>query len=502
LVLLDITLSYAEGAMDGYDVCRSLRSDPFTAHIPIIFLSARDERSDKVAGLELGADDYIAKPFDLAELTLRVKRALRTAYLLQEVGERLGEVSEKEEQLKTIGEIGKLLPQTLDMADLPQVLIHRVMGLVRGERSSVTLVDKETGQLVFQMCLDWQGQEISHMRGLTIPRGKGIVGQAAERKGSVIVPDVCESPYFYPGIDELTGFETKSALAVPMLSQNEVIGVIEVVNKCDGMPFTEKDARLVEAIVSFAAIAVQNAIYSEQLEEALVNLARERAMKIAIGNLALVKDVATTFVHRLNNVVGTIPVAIQELRRLVDSEDKRLAHYLNNIERDVQRLVEMADEMRRPLHSQEPEELSLDSLLEEVMTRIVVPNGITVSKDLADDLPTFVAVPMHIQEVFFNLINNAIEAMPEGGDLVIRSRLVEGEGETWIEVDVTDTGQGMSPETLSRLFTLFFTTKKKKGLGLGLWWCRTYLQGLGGDLVVRSEVGQGATFTVRLPSAR
>jgi two-component system NtrC family sensor kinase len=162
----------------------------------------------------------------------------------------------------------------------------------------------------------------------------------------------------------------------------------------------------------------------------------------------------------------------------------------------------MADEMRRPLHSQEPEELSLDSLLEEVMTRIVVPNGITVSKDLADDLPTFVAVPMHIQEVFFNLINNAIEAMPEGGDLIIRSRLVEGEGETWIEVNVTDTGQGMSPETLSRLFTLFFTTKKQKGLGLGLWWCKTYLQGLGGDLVVRSEVGQGATFTVRLPSVR
>lgn len=501
LVLLDITLSYAEGAMDGYDVCRSLRSDPFTAYIPIIFLSARDERSAKIAGLELGADDYIAKPFDLDELTLRVKGALRTAYLLREVGERLEEVSEREEQLKTIGEIGKLLPQALDMADLPRALIHQVMGLVRGEASSVALVDK-TGQLVFQMCLDWQGQEISYMKGQMIPRGKGIAGQAAECKESVIVPDVRESSYFYPDIDELTGFESKSMLAVPMLYQNEVIGVIEVVNKCDGTPFTEKDAKLVEAIVSFAAIAVQNAIYSEQLEEALVNLARERAMKIAIGNLALVKDVATTFVHRLNNVVGTIPVAIQELRRLVDSGDKRLAHYLNNIERDVQRLVEMADEMRRPLRSQEPEELSLDSLLEEVMTRIVVPNGITVNKDLADGLPTFVAVPMHIQEVFFNLINNAIEAMPEGGDLTIRSRLVEGEGGTWIEVDVTDTGQGMSPETLSRLFTLFFTTKKKKGLGLGLWWCKTYLQGLSGDLVVRSEVGQGATFTVRLPSAR
>lgn len=499
LVLLDITLSHAKEAMDGYDVCRVLRSDPYTTHIPIIFLTERDERSDKIAGLELGADDYIAKPFDLDELTLRVKRTLHTAYLVQEVTERLEEVGEKEEQLKTIGEIGRLLPQTLDMAHLPRVLIHRVMGLVRGERSSVTLVDKDTGQLVFQMSLDWQGREISDMKGLMIPQGKGIAGQAVKCKEPIIVPDASASPYFYPGIDEFTGFETKSVLAVPMLYHNEVIGVIEVINKCDGTPFTEKDARLVEAIVSFAAIAVQNAIYLEQLEEALVDLARERVSRVALGNLALVNDLATTFVHRLSNVMGTIPVAVQELRRLVDPENKRIARYLNNIERDVQRLLEMADEMRRPLRSQKPEELSLNSLLEEAMARIPVPDNITVHRDLADDLPTFVAVPVHIQEVFFNLFTNAIEAMPEGGNLTIRSRLVEGEWGQWMEVDVTDTGQGISPEILSRLFTLFFTTKKKKGLGLGLWWCKTYLQGLGGDLVARSKVGRGSTFTVRLP---
>jgi signal transduction histidine kinase len=172
---------------------------------------------------------------------------------------------------------------------------------------------------------------------------------------------------------------------------------------------------------------------------------------------------------------------------------------LNNIERDVQRLLEMADEMRRPLRSQSPEELLLNLLLEEAMARIIVPDDITVNKCLADDLPTFVAVPMHIREVFFNLFTNAVEAMPEGGDLTIHSRLVEREGGRWMAVDVTDTGQGIYPGVRDRLFTLFFTTKKEKGLGLGLWWCKTYLRGLGGDLVVRSKVGQGSTFTVRLP---
>lgn len=75
LILLDINLP----DMDGYDVCRSLRSNLRTSHIPIIFLTERDEKSSKIAGLELGADDYVTKPFDIQELSLRVKRGVERA---------------------------------------------------------------------------------------------------------------------------------------------------------------------------------------------------------------------------------------------------------------------------------------------------------------------------------------------------------------------------------------------------------------------------------------
>ena len=72
LIILDIMLP----DMNGYDVCRELRTTTRTSHIPIIFLTQKDERSDKIAGLELGADDYITKPFDIEELKLRVKNAI------------------------------------------------------------------------------------------------------------------------------------------------------------------------------------------------------------------------------------------------------------------------------------------------------------------------------------------------------------------------------------------------------------------------------------------
>ncbi len=72
LIILDIMLP----DMDGFEVCRTLRTHTRTSHVPIIFLTQKDERSDKLQGLELGADDYITKPFDIEELKLRVQRAI------------------------------------------------------------------------------------------------------------------------------------------------------------------------------------------------------------------------------------------------------------------------------------------------------------------------------------------------------------------------------------------------------------------------------------------
>jgi PleD family two-component response regulator len=72
LIVLDIMLP----DMDGYAVCKELRTTTRTSHIPIIFLTQKDERSDKIAGLEMGADDYITKPFDIEELKLRVTNAI------------------------------------------------------------------------------------------------------------------------------------------------------------------------------------------------------------------------------------------------------------------------------------------------------------------------------------------------------------------------------------------------------------------------------------------
>lgn len=86
LIVLDIMLP----DMNGYDVCRELRQTTRTSHIPIIFLTQKDERSDKIAGLELGADDYITKPFDIEELKLRVQNAISSANRHAQIDDKSG----------------------------------------------------------------------------------------------------------------------------------------------------------------------------------------------------------------------------------------------------------------------------------------------------------------------------------------------------------------------------------------------------------------------------
>ncbi|MCK4965114.1 MAG: hypothetical protein KAS54_08520, partial [Dehalococcoidia bacterium] len=111
-------------------------------------------------------------------------------------------------------------------------------------------------------------------------------------------------------------------------------------------------------------------------------------------------------------------------------------------------------------------------------------------------LPIILADPDQLGQVFINIILNAIQAMPEGGQLVIKS---EVPGPKWVDISFTDTGVGIPKENMRKLFEPLFTTKAK-GIGLGLAITKNVLEEHGGTIKVQSEVGKGSTFTVRLPT--
>ena len=214
--------------------------------------------------------------------------------------------------------------------------------------------------------------------------------------------------------------------------------------------------------------------------------------------LAMINNLGSVFAHRMNNVAGTIPVAVQEIkRRIVEIEDEALERYLRRIEDDGRRLMVMAKQLRRPLKAGERERVDVNSLLSAALGQVAIPENVKVHQKYTADLPLIEAVKPQLLEVFANIITNALEAMaPKGGELGICSRFTEDA--KWIEVEITDTGCGMSEEVQKRLFNLFYTTKKER-MGLGLWWSKTFVQWLGGDIFVRSKEGEGSSFTIRLP---
>ena len=139
--------------------------------------------------------------------------------------------------------------------------------------------------------------------------------------------------------------------------------------------------------------------------------------------------------------------------------------------------------------------VDINDVVQEALSRITVPENIEVVSYLDETLPMIVADPDQLSQVFGNITLNAIQAMLEGGQLVIKSTV---SGPEWVAVSLADTGIGISEENLGKLFEPLITSKAK-GIGLGLTLVKTLVEKHGGTIAVKSEVGKGSTFTVRLP---
>ena len=170
----------------------------------------------------------------------------------------------------------------------------------------------------------------------------------------------------------------------------------------------------------------------------------------------------------------------------------------------MDRIVRICDDLRRFSRDEKPEfkPFEPDEPLRNshrLLERQLRLGNIELKQEITQTPATVMGDKHQLEQVFFNLVKNAMEAMPEGGSLTIASRAVAEDGEWW-ECRVADTGEGISKETMNKIFDPFFTTKPEdKGTGLGLAVTQSIVDAFGGKLWAESPPGQGATFIVRLP---
>jgi signal transduction histidine kinase len=276
----------------------------------------------------------------------------------------------------------------------------------------------------------------------------------------------------------------------PQDAMQEIVGVM-FANYRTSHEFTSDERKVLAIFADYAAVAIQNA----RLEE-----------RRAKEQIAFTASVAASFAHRMKNMAGTIPIAVQLLQERIPATDSFAHAQLNSIESDIRMLLDLARRLGKPFMEGkglgQPSLVDVNKLVEKTLGRIKAHSqDVKMTSDLCVHLPPVLSVESQLEEVFDNIVTNAVEAMEpqQSKQLKVCTRIDEDNHR--VEVEITDNGPGIPTEVRSRLFTPGASTKKGKGMGLGLWWCRTFMRATGGDVVlVSTPLGQGSIFVVQLPA--
>ncbi len=249
---------------------------------------------------------------------------------------------------------------------------------------------------------------------------------------------------------------------------------------------------------AFNAMASALKARDQQLKE----MARSRVRKSE--RLAMVGQLAAGVAHELNNPMqGIVSYSLLLLEDMPEGDDRR--DLVNRIVRQANRCTEIVRELLDFSRQKTPHRSAFDvnMVLDECVSlveRQEMFHNIEIVRDLEPGLPEVIMDPSQIQQVFMNLIINAAEAMDGTGRLILRTKL--GPQSQCVEISVADTGVGITPEHMGKVFVPFFTTKEAgQGVGLGLAISYKIIQEHKGQMGVESEPGKGTTFTIRLPAS-
>jgi signal transduction histidine kinase len=177
--------------------------------------------------------------------------------------------------------------------------------------------------------------------------------------------------------------------------------------------------------------------------------------------------------------------------------DETTGEYLDIVSAEIRKADKIVSDLldfsrTRPV---ERKEILVSDLVAQVLERRPLPNSVNAIVELPDELSSVLVDPRQMEQVLVNLLDNACQAMPEGGRVVLSAQAEQDD----VALSITDTGCGIPEENIKKLFEPLFTTKAR-GIGLGLAVSKNLMEANGGSIEVTSEEGKGSTFTVRLPT--
>ncbi len=381
-------------------------------------------------------------------------------------------------------------------AEDTQRVVQQALERVMSELQRLEHIEHQQAEILFLRGADELEVMHSTVRahiGLMVAVGDSVCGRAIRTGETVIVRDVTKEPEYQPTTESI-----RSEIAVPILFGEDdiAIGVLNVESAEEDAFYgfyqvvLEAFAEKVKTLLAFAKL---RADVTEALE-----------LRTANEVLAAVGDRTSHIVHRLNNTVGAMRVRIMELQRrnaagTLDGSDF-LTESLDSLRSLAERTLRMPGEVTQAL-SPAGGQVDVNESVHRALRQTDPGDKVQVILRLGEDIPPLPLFNFDI--VVQNLIQNALDAMPDGGELVITTcaMIHKKLGAGYFQLIVKDNGGGIPPEIRKRIFELNFTTKGTRGAGrgLGLWWVRKFVRSAKGDISIWSTPGSGTAVTVKIP---
>ncbi len=339
------------------------------------------------------------------------------------------------------------------------------------------------------------------LQAITIPLGKekGILAQTVLEGRVFLIKEAQRDPRTNKDLVKQLGID--SFASVPIFAKDKVIGVISVDNYLDRHPINEEDIQILSMLARQAGLAIENARLYEYIEQTNQELKSAQERLLESEKLTALGEMAAGMAHEIRNPLVSIGGFVRRLFKKFQG-DSQVQTYFQVIINEVERLEKTLNEIldfSQDTRGQFKEE-DLNQIVEgalDLIRRELDENRIVVQKEL-NPLPRVYCDGRQIRHVFYNLFLNALQAMPHGGVLVIRTEISKGSDPGWVMAEIRDTGGGIPPELLHNIFNPFFTTKAS-GSGLGLSIVHKIVTRHYGNVEIDNRPGEGVSFSIKLP---
>ncbi|HMR98717.1 MAG TPA: GAF domain-containing protein [Anaerolineales bacterium] len=404
-----------------------------------------------------------------------------------------------QQRLKEVGALYRTsrgLAASLDTDELIEEvvkLLHQNFGYYHVQ---IYLIEPDSRNLVIRHGSGYIGDTLVQ-QGHYLPSGEGIAGHVAET-GEPFISNNVDNVVFFKRSPLLP--ETQSEIAVPIKIEDRVVGVLDI-QQTPPHRLTESDLQLMVAVADQLTVVLQKANLYNNLQTALQQEQTVRSQLIQSERLALVGRLLASVSHELNNPLQAIQNALFLLKEETNLSIQARQD-LDVILAEAERMAALIERLRsayRPMRMMDFQPVELNGLIEDVHALISTHMR---QKEIAFEffpdanLPTISGVADQIRQVVLNLFLNAVEEMKPGGRLIVQTNLLIPQNE--VLFTVKDTGPGIDPEMLSKVFDAFITSKHT-GTGLGLTITHDIIQQHHGRIEAANDPQGGAIFTIWLP---